>query len=229
MPSSRQAATQGLVSWSEKRVTITPRHALSKQPAQSGQEAALQLSFGDPLWPTWSVLWQGAGSATGIPKGTEPQAGSLCASPSGPGAFPWGAGSHPCHGAGAAALYPPPDGRFQAARCFLLLWLLSSEVKLWLEILCCFGGRGYFSTKIKEMDLLTQGSGRQSNSCFLIFAFVASIPACCCWPHSSWLQTPAGAKARLGCPPCEPLPSASHGHGTFSPLLFGHWWSALAG
>lgn len=44
-----------------------------------------------------------------------------------------------------------------------------------MEILCCFGGLGYFSAKIKEMGQLTQGRGKWSNSHFLIFARVASI------------------------------------------------------
>lgn len=43
---------------------------------------------------------------------TEPQAGSLSPSPSGPGASPWPRGNCLCHGAGAAAFHPSKS-RFQ--------------------------------------------------------------------------------------------------------------------
>lgn len=70
------------------------------------------------------------------------------------------------------------------------------------------------------------GSAQGSSFCFLVLGFVASVPAHCCSPHSSRLQTSAQTQARLragfGCPPCEPLPSTSPGHGSVTLPLLGH-------
>lgn len=46
-----------------------------------------------------------------------------------------------------------------ALRCLLLLCSLSSEGKLWWEMLCCFGGLRYFSVKMKEMIRSLRGGG----------------------------------------------------------------------
>lgn len=87
-----------------------------------------------------------------------------------------------------------------------------------MEILCCFGGLGYFSAEIKEMGLLAQGRGKRSHSHFPIFACVASVSAHGCWPNSSWSQAPgqgqARARAGLTHPHHEPLPPASPSAGT---------------
>lgn len=178
------------------------------------------------------VLWQGVGSAIGCPKAPSTNLLPCALHLQDQERFPGADAAIPAVVQGAVQDLQFSNTQNQVPvktlSCSLLRvieWLglerpfFSSEEKLWLELLCCFGGLGYFSEE-KEIDPLTQETGRWSNSDFLIFAFVASIRACCCWlqtPAQSW----ARARAGLTTLPMSPFPLLLLGTAAFLHCFMG--------
>lgn len=169
MLSGRQAATQGLVRRvREKRNSHSHRTPYVEQRARLGEWWA--LPWGRRLCSNFVWL---------IPCGPRelcPAAGSrVCSGTSqrhrAPGWFPVPftfsqehlPGAEPRPAVAWGCSFAPTRKRVPvtagALRCLLLLCSLSSEGKLWWEMLCCFGGPCYFSVKMKEMIWSLRGGG----------------------------------------------------------------------